>query len=99
MSRSPAPVSQAAAAQRRPAALRALRPTAETRNLATDRPKAPGGDGRRAAVWFAMALVGQVVSLSLIDAGTRLRYQHYRVPPAILPGDWWLWTLVAVQAV
>jgi hypothetical protein len=34
---------------------------------------------RRAALWFALAAVGQGASLSMIDAGPRSGYQHY--PP------------------
>jgi hypothetical protein len=33
---------------------------------------------RRAALWLALALAGQAVALQMIDAGTRLHYQHYR---------------------
>lgn len=34
---------------------------------------------RRAAGWFALFLAGQGLSLQLIDAGTAIHYQHYRV--------------------
>jgi hypothetical protein len=74
------------------------RPPAENPTVSTDHSKAGRADWRRAAVWFAVALTGQGVSLALIDAGTRLRYQHYRVTPAALASDWWLWALVALQA-
>lgn len=33
---------------------------------------------RRAAGWFAVVLVGQSLSLQLIDAGPTIHYQHYR---------------------
>lgn len=33
---------------------------------------------QRAALWLSLAIVGQAASLQLIDAGTRLHYQHYR---------------------
>ncbi|MDR4496971.1 MAG: glycosyltransferase family 39 protein [Candidatus Scalindua sp.] len=33
---------------------------------------------KRAAFWFALAIVGQAVSLQLIDAGPFVRYQHYK---------------------
>lgn len=33
---------------------------------------------RRAAFWFALALVGQAVALQLIEAGPFIRYQHYK---------------------
>jgi 4-amino-4-deoxy-L-arabinose transferase-like glycosyltransferase len=33
---------------------------------------------RRPAFWFALAMVGQAVSLQLINAGHALRYQHYQ---------------------
>lgn len=36
-------------------------------------------DWRKAACWFALYIVGQSFSLQLIDAGTRLHYQHYRL--------------------
>ncbi|MFX0194693.1 MAG: glycosyltransferase family 39 protein [Candidatus Hodarchaeota archaeon] len=38
------------------------------------------GSGRlkRAAFWFALALVGQAVALQMIDAGPFIRYQHYK---------------------
>ncbi len=33
---------------------------------------------RKAAAWFAVMLVGQSLSLHLIDAGPTVHYQHYR---------------------
>ncbi len=33
---------------------------------------------RKAGFWFALALVGQAVSLQMINAGAGLRYQHYK---------------------
>ena len=35
------------------------------------------GQMRRFALWFALALVGQAISLQLINAGKAVRYQHY----------------------
>jgi hypothetical protein len=37
-----------------------------------------GGVWRRSGFWFALALVGQAVSLQLVNAGWQLRYQHYK---------------------
>src|SRR6202140_2013823 len=34
--------------------------------------------------WLALALVGQAAALQLIDAGTRIHFQHYRLPPEAL---------------
>jgi hypothetical protein len=42
-------------------------------------PLAPVGRATRAAGWIVLAGVGQAAALSMIDAGTRLHYQHY--PP------------------
>ena len=39
---------------------------------------AMSGRLKRAAFWFALAIVGQAVSLQLIDAGPFVRYQHYK---------------------
>lgn len=36
------------------------------------------GQWQNAAFWFALALVGQAVSLQMIDAGQVIRYQHYK---------------------
>jgi hypothetical protein len=33
---------------------------------------------KKSACWFALILIGQAASLQLIDAGTFLRYQHYK---------------------
>lgn len=33
---------------------------------------------RQAAAWFALVIAGQGLALQLIDAGTSVRYQHYR---------------------
>ena len=33
---------------------------------------------RRSAYWFALSLIGQAVSLQLVNAGWQLRYQHYK---------------------
>ena len=37
-----------------------------------------GGRFRKSTSWFALALVGQAVALQMIEAGTHVRYQHYR---------------------
>jgi hypothetical protein len=37
------------------------------------------GKWRRFAFWFAIALVGQAVTLQLVEAGPQLGYQHYRI--------------------
>jgi hypothetical protein len=42
------------------------------------------GPLRRSVSWFALALVGQAVTLQLIDAGSTLRYQHYKPIARIL---------------
>jgi hypothetical protein len=34
--------------------------------------------------WLALALVGQAAALQMIDAGTRVHYQHYRAPAFLL---------------
>src|SRR5690242_4514783 len=35
------------------------------------------GRWKKPALWFALALVGQAVSLQMIDAGRLIHYQHY----------------------
>jgi hypothetical protein len=42
---------------------------------------------RRPAFWFALALVGQAVSLQMIDAGRLIRYQHYKPLSSLLGED------------
>jgi len=37
------------------------------------------GRFKRFAFWLALGLVGQAVALQLIDAGTPIRYQHYKL--------------------
>jgi hypothetical protein len=60
--------------------------------------------------WLSLALLGQAISLQLIDAGTWLHYQHYYRPiepssfrtagqPGINPAIYWLLIPIAVQAV
>jgi hypothetical protein len=99
MSRSPATVSSAAAAQQHADVVPVLARSDETRAVPAGHLKAARVGWRLAVAWFAIALAGQGAALLLIDAGTRLHYQHYRVNPATLAGDRWLWALVAVQAV
>lgn len=41
---------------------------------------------RTFSFWFALGLVGQAVTLQLIDAGTAIHYQHY-LPPAKLAAE------------
>jgi hypothetical protein len=53
----------------------------------------------KSAFWFALALIGQAVSLQLIDAGPLIHYQHYR-PLGQLVRDYSLpLILLVVQAV
>jgi hypothetical protein len=51
----------------------------------------------RAVLWLALALVGQIASLSLIDAGPLIHYQHYVLPPAALRDRAWADIAVALQ--
>jgi hypothetical protein len=37
-----------------------------------------GGLWQRSGFWFVLAMVGQAISLQLVNAGWQLRYQHYR---------------------
>ena len=37
-----------------------------------------------AGLWLALAVIGQIASLQLIDAGPLIHYQHYVLPPAAL---------------
>ena len=53
---------------------------------------------KTAAMWAALALVGQAVVLQLVDAGTSLHYQHYEVG-ALAAAHPWLTAFVVVQAV
>jgi hypothetical protein len=52
---------------------------------------------RRAALWFALALVGQAAALQMIDAGTRLHYQHYRPLGWLAAHRPWLLVLAGFQ--
>lgn len=54
---------------------------------------------RRPALWFALALSGQAVSLQLIDAGPRLHYQHYYALTWILGYQPWHLAFLLFQAV
>mgnify|MGYP003920071063 CR=1 FL=1 len=56
------------------------------------------GPWRRAACWWALALVGQAAALQMIDAGIRLHYQHYRPLDWLLAHRPWLLGFAAVQA-
>src|ERR1700694_5477372 len=46
--------------------------------------------------WLALALVGQAAALQLIDAGTRIHFQHYRLPPEALADPFLRWAILAV---
>ena len=49
--------------------------------------------------WLAAVVIGQAVSLQLVDAGPALHYQHLRLPGRLLAeGDAWLLLFVAGQA-
>ena len=53
-----------------------------------------------AGLWLALAVLGQIASLRLIDAGPLIHYQHYVLPPAALhdPARAWAVIVVLVQA-
>ncbi len=46
--------------------------------------------------WLALALVGQAAALQLIDAGTRIHFQHYRLPPEVLADPFLRWAILLV---
>jgi hypothetical protein len=52
----------------------------------------------KAAAWFTLAVAGQAAAFGLVDAGTQIRYQHYRLDPLSLGADWWKWAILALQA-
>jgi hypothetical protein len=54
---------------------------------------------RRAAFWFVLALAGQAVALQMIDAGTRIHYQHYRSPGWLAAHQAWLLLFLGLQTV
>lgn len=54
---------------------------------------------RTAALWFALALLGQATALQLINAGPSLHYQHYRPLGQVVSGPSWpLLLLLVAQA-
>lgn len=53
---------------------------------------------RRFAAWVALALVGQAVTLQLIDAGPLIHYQHYRSLEAVVTQTPWLALFVLFQS-
>lgn len=54
---------------------------------------------RVAASWASLALVGQAVTLQMIDAGQHMRYQHYRPLGILLSSSPWLLALLGIQTV
>ena len=54
---------------------------------------------RAAASWASLALVGQAVTLQMMDAGQHMRYQHYRPIGILLSSSSWLVVLLGVQTV
>jgi hypothetical protein len=46
--------------------------------------------------WLALALVGQAAALQLIDAGTRIHFQHYRLPLEALADPILRWAIMVV---
>jgi hypothetical protein len=57
------------------------------------------GKWRRWAFWFVLCLLGQAVSLQLIDAGKRIHYQHYLPFSKLLETHAWLMIFVLAQAI
>lgn len=53
----------------------------------------------RAAMWFALAAIGQLAVLRMTLAGPVLRYQHLRPLSALLAESPWLLGLVGLQAI
>ncbi len=53
----------------------------------------------RAALWFAVAAIGQASVLQMIDAGHLLRYQHFPSLRSLAFEHPWLLTVVALQTV
>src|SRR5262245_29097567 len=53
----------------------------------------------RSAAWILCALAGQWAALLLVDAGSRVRYQHYRLDLGFLWRDRWLWAVLAIQLI
>jgi 4-amino-4-deoxy-L-arabinose transferase-like glycosyltransferase len=63
-------------------------------------PEMAVGSWKRFGFWLTVALIGQAVTLQLIDAGPSLHYQHYRLPGQLwAEGDAWLLLIVALQAI
>lgn len=58
-----------------------------------------GTEWRRFAAWVALALVGQAVTLQLIDAGPLIHYQHLWSFDAVVTQAPWLALFVLVQSV
>jgi len=54
---------------------------------------------RASAFWFALALGGQAVALQMIDAGTRLHYQHYKPIGRLLADHPLLVSFLAAQTI
>ena len=47
-------------------------------------------------LWLGLAIIGQAAALQLINAGTLIHYQHYRLPPQALGDPQVRWPLLAV---
>jgi len=55
---------------------------------------------RQSTLWFALLTAGQGISLQLIDAGTRVHYQHYRIiQGSLTTPDIILLMLLALQSI
>jgi len=50
----------------------------------------------RAGRWLALGLAGQACALQLMDAGTRIHYQHYRLPTQALADPVLRWVLAGI---
>ncbi len=52
---------------------------------------------RKAAAWFALAMMGQAVALQMIDAGVRIHFQHYRPFGFLLATQPWHLAFLTIQ--
>ncbi len=57
------------------------------------------GNYKNAGLWFALAVIGQAAALEIINAGTAIHYQHYRLFPELVSSPYrYFLVILIIQA-
>ena len=57
------------------------------------------GNYKNAGLWFALAVISQAAALEIINAGTAINYQHYRLFPELVSSPYrYFLVIIIIQA-